>query len=62
VSEIDGTEAGQDPEPQDSVERSFETPGEVKLRVENAAGQVEIETHEAPRTELRVVSLDPAAG
>jgi hypothetical protein len=61
VSEINGTEAGQSPEPQDSVERSFETAGEVKLRVENAAGQVEIETHDAPRTEIRLDSLDPAA-
>ena len=44
-----------------STERSFETPGEVRLRVENAAGLVEIETHDLPTTEVRVAPLGHAA-
>jgi len=46
---------------QESVERSFETPDKVELRVQNTAGKVEIETHDLAVTEVRVVSLHPTA-
>ena len=46
---------------QGSVRQSFETPGPVSLRVENACGKVEIETHAAPVTEVRVVALSHLA-
>jgi len=52
---------GWDPGPDGWIERSFETSGEVKLRVENTAGLVEIETHDAPTTEVRVAPLSRAA-
>jgi hypothetical protein len=45
----------------EAMEKSFETPGLVSLRVENASGKVEIETHEAARTDVLVVALHPSA-
>ncbi len=39
------------------VERIFETPGPVNLRVQNPSGKVEIETHAAQKTEVRVIAL-----
>jgi DUF4097 and DUF4098 domain-containing protein YvlB len=54
-------EKGRGGEPRAPLERSFETPGAVSLRVENAAGEVEIETQDATRTDVRLVALHPAA-
>jgi len=61
MSEFQNTEEGRGAGQQESMERSFETPGSVSLRVENASGKVEIETHEAKRTDVLVVALHPAA-
>jgi DUF4097 and DUF4098 domain-containing protein YvlB len=44
-----------------STQRRFETPGRVSLRVENAAGQVEISTHESATTEVSLVALERGA-
>lgn len=43
------------------TDRKFETPGQVRIRVDNVAGLVEIETHDAPTTEVRVAPLNDAA-
>ena len=56
-----GSEAGVGAGPEGSAERSFETAGPVSLRVQNATGRVEIETHDAPRTDVRVVALSHSA-
>ena len=45
----------------ESTERSFDTPGRVRLRVDNTAGLVEIETHDSPTTEVRVAPLSHGA-
>jgi hypothetical protein len=57
MSEMHSAETGEATRAQGSVEQSFETPGPVSLRVENACGKVEIETHDAPTTDVRVVAL-----
>ena len=57
----DNDASGNDTGSDESVLRSFDTPKGVRLRVENAAGEVEIETHDLPRTEVSVVALDPSA-
>ena len=44
--------AGQAPEGR--LNASFETPGAVSLRIQNPSGKVEIATHSAPKTEVRV--------
>ncbi|MGA3352054.1 MAG: DUF4097 family beta strand repeat-containing protein [Acidimicrobiales bacterium] len=63
MSETDGaTATGRDVgQLEVTVERSFETPGTVSLRVENPSGGVEIGTHDAERTEVTLVALDSAA-
>ena len=50
MNELDSTSAtGSSEIPRTSLERSFETSSEVSLRIENAAGKVEIETHDVPK-------------
>ncbi|HLN07299.1 MAG TPA: DUF4097 family beta strand repeat-containing protein [Acidimicrobiales bacterium] len=56
------TQPGEGAGTEGAVERSFETPGAVRLRVENASGRVEIETHDAPTTDVRVVAIGRSAG
>jgi len=48
-------------EPLQPVERSFDTPGVVRLRVENTAGLVEVRTHDRPTTEVSVVPQSRSA-
>ena len=55
------TEQGWGAGQKESLECSFETPGSVSLRVENASGKVEIETQEAPSTDVFLVALHPSA-
>lgn len=43
------------------VERNFDTPGVVTLRVENIAGVVEVRTHDRPTTEVVVAPQSRAA-
>jgi hypothetical protein len=61
MSENDDNAASRDDVAGAPTQRSFETPGSVTLRVENAAGRVEIETHDAERTEVRLVALEAGA-
>ena len=62
MNELDSTSAtGSSEIPRTSLERSFETSSEVSLRIENAAGKVEIETHDVPKTEIKVVALHRGA-
>jgi DUF4097 and DUF4098 domain-containing protein YvlB len=46
---------------QESRQAIFETPGRVRLRIQNAVGTVEIDTDDIARTEVSLVSLHPGA-
>jgi hypothetical protein len=61
MSEVHNTDAGWGEGRNESMERSFETPGPVSLRVENASGKVEIETSRGGRTDVLIIALHPAA-
>jgi hypothetical protein len=61
MSETDDITAAQGGTGLESVERSFDTTGMVSLHIDNASGEVEIATHEAARTEVKLVALHPAA-
>jgi hypothetical protein len=61
MSEVHNTDAGWGEGRNESMERSFETPGPVSLRVENASGKVEIEISRAGRTDVLIIALHPAA-
>lgn len=38
--------------------QSFETPGSVLLSIDNTVGEVDVTTHDAPRTEVEVTALE----
>lgn len=42
------------------MQREFETPAPVTVRVRNKAGEVEIRTHQQPVTRVEVEALDPS--
>ena len=61
MSDIGNSHATQSGGLEGTVERSFDTPGPVTLRVQNGSGKVEIETVDASSTEIRVVALGQSA-